>query len=108
MNLIPLLYVLAAKPATSPNIPPPKDTMQSSLLKFLLNKVLCIFSILLWSLLFSLETKYKINKFLLLKFLINDFVKFIGIFLSIINSDLLSLKFSLLKKFADFLKYLNL
>ena len=35
MKLIPLLKILATKPATSPVIPPPKAIIKSDLLKFL-------------------------------------------------------------------------
>ena len=42
INLIPLLKRLAVKPPTSPVIPPPIDIKQSSLEKFLINKVLSI------------------------------------------------------------------
>ena len=39
INLRPLLNKLAANPATSPVIPPPTEIKQSSLEKFLLNKI---------------------------------------------------------------------
>ena len=44
INFIPLLKILASKPVMSPVIPPPKEIMQSVLLKFFLKR---IFNILL-------------------------------------------------------------
>ena len=38
-NFKPLLNILAAKPDTSPVIPPPIEITQSFLLKFLLNRI---------------------------------------------------------------------
>ena len=46
INFNPLLNILAAKPDTSPVIPPPTAITQSFLLKFLLSKIDKILSIL--------------------------------------------------------------
>jgi len=46
INFNPLLNILDANPDTSPVIPPPTDITQSFLLKFLLNKIDKILSIL--------------------------------------------------------------
>ena len=56
-NLIPLLKILAAKPDTSPVIPPPIAIKQSFLLKFLFKRIDKILSILFWFLFFSYARK---------------------------------------------------
>ena len=55
INFNPLLKILAAKPDTSPVIPPPMEIIQSFLLKFLHSSMDKILSILFWFLFFSLE-----------------------------------------------------
>ena len=42
INFNPLLYILAAKPATSPEIPPPKHIIASFLEKLFLNNIFSI------------------------------------------------------------------
>ena len=54
INWSPLLKILAAKPLTSPVIPPPMEIKQSCLEKFSFNKILMIMSKLFWFLFFSL------------------------------------------------------
>ena len=69
INFIPLLKILDAKPLTSPVIPPPIDIKQSSLEKFLFNKISKILLIILKFLLASLAIKKHICIF----FLLNEF-----------------------------------
>ena len=57
INFNPLLKMLAAKPDTSPVIPPPKDIMQSFLLKLNLNNFSKIKFMLLRFLFFSFALK---------------------------------------------------
>ena len=57
INFNPLLNILAAKPDTSPVIPPPTEMTQSFLLKFLLSRIDKILLTLFWFLFFSLELK---------------------------------------------------
>ena len=63
INFIPLLNILDAKPLTSPVIPPPIDIKQSSLEKFLFNKISKILFIILKFLLASLALKIHIYIF---------------------------------------------
>ena len=60
INFKPLLNKLAAKPLTSPVIPPPTAIKQSSLEKFLSSKILRIELVVFWFLFFSLAVIKKI------------------------------------------------
>ena len=60
INFIPLLKILDAKPLTSPVIPPPIEIKQSSLEKFLFNKISIILFIIPKFLLASLALKKNI------------------------------------------------
>ena len=53
--------MLAIKPVTSPEIPPPTLIIKSDLLKFLASKKFIYFSIVLMDFDFSLALKYKKN-----------------------------------------------
>ena len=59
----PLLNKLAAKPPTSPVIPPPIANKLSSLEKFLFSKISKIEFIVVWFLFFSLALKLNKNNF---------------------------------------------
>ena len=54
INFIPLLNILAAKPVISPVIPPPKEIMQSPLLKLFTKSLSKILFTLSWFLFISL------------------------------------------------------
>ena len=64
----PLLNKLAAKPPTSPVIPPPIANKLSSREKFLLSKISKIELIVFWFLFFSLALKLYKNTFLFRSF----------------------------------------
>ena len=81
-NFKPLLNWLAAKPQTSPVIPPPTEITQSSLEKFLFNKISKILFTLIIFLLISLALKKWIKNFFLFKDLIifeTNFFKYLKI-----------------------------
>ena len=81
-NFIPLLKILAAKPVTSPVIPPPKEIKTSFLEKFLFNKTSRILLTLLIFLFFSLALKNNTKILLFLKDLLIFEINFFGTFLS--------------------------
>ena len=61
INFIPLLYMLATNPETSPVIPPPNETTQSCLPKLYLNSIFIILSTIVRFLFFSQALKkYKL------------------------------------------------
>ena len=90
INLSPLLNKLAAKPLTSPVIPPPIAIKQSFLEKFLSSKILRIEFVVFWFLFFSLAWIKQEYNFLFFKDFFNLIIKVFGTFLSIINKHFLN------------------
>ena len=87
----PLLNKLAAKPPTSPVIPPPIANKLSSLEKFLLSKISKIEFIVVWFLFFSLALKLNKNIFLFCSFFLISEINFLGTFLSTTNKHFFDL-----------------